>query len=91
MGFGVGNIYVMPHSQDGTFEDCTIRVHQGNNNTETTSPAIVQSDYEALKAASGDADDFGDAVVAIGGTFRTWFMGLSMAHREGVRKGFGLL
>jgi hypothetical protein len=91
MGFGVGNIYIMPHSQDGSFVDFTVRVHQGNQSLDTTSPALSQNNYGALKAAADDASDFGDAVAAIGGAFQSWFMGLTSAQREGVRKGFPLL
>ena len=69
MGFGVANIYPAVHSQDGTFVDFTFRVHQGNQSLDTTSPALSQNNYGALKAASGDASDFGDAVATIGGAF----------------------
>lgn len=91
MGFGVANIYPCPHLQNDAVESSWWRVHDGNIPLDTNSPQVTGDQYRSLRDASGNINDFGDAVAAIGGTFQTWFLALPSAYRENLRKSFGAL
>jgi|GEM_PF-2872895 len=73
MGFGRSNIYTELHFADDDLQEMKIRVHDGSEPLDSTSPTLGAIDSHELLDATGSQSAFDTAVADIGGSFEDWY------------------
>lgn len=94
MGFGVADIRNrddQDYQNENGIAICqggTVNAHQTSIGLDSDSPFITKVQWASLHANSGTETGFGDAINAIGGTLKTWFLSLPVTHRVLLRLRF---